>query len=160
TEETNRLLSGVLATMHEGVLIVNRQMEILLYNQAATRIVKLPTQGPPTAAGKPDEQDTSGDNLVPVTFNLIHANPPPPLERLIEVTRNPAINEAFRRGLEDRNQVEVRVEMADLELRCFQLYAAPLGKNLAVGVFFDISQLEKLERIRREFFANLSHELR
>src|SRR5262249_29697151 len=50
--------------------------------------------------------------------------------------------------------------MADLEPRSFQLYVAPLGKRLAVGVFFDISQLEKLERIRREFFANLSHELR
>src|SRR5215475_9924241 len=100
TEETNRLLSGVLATMHEGVLIVNRQMEILLYNDAATQIVKLPTQVPPTAAGKPDEQDTSGDNLVPVTVNLIHGNPATPLKRLIEVTRNPAINEAFRRALE------------------------------------------------------------
>jgi two-component system phosphate regulon sensor histidine kinase PhoR len=31
---------------------------------------------------------------------------------------------------------------------------------MAVGVFFDISQLERLERVRREFFANLSHELR
>jgi two-component system phosphate regulon sensor histidine kinase PhoR len=27
-------------------------------------------------------------------------------------------------------------------------------------VFFDITQLERLERVRREFFANLSHELR
>src|SRR5262249_14922066 len=41
-----------------------------------------------------------------------------------------------------------------------QLNVTPLTRSLAVGVFFDISDLERLERIRREFFANLSHELR
>jgi two-component system phosphate regulon sensor histidine kinase PhoR len=132
TEETNRLLSGVLATMQEGVVIVNSQLNVVLYNDAATRIVKLPKT----------------DGVFPVA------------KRLIEATRNPAINDAFRRTLEDRAQVNVRVEMADLDARSFQLNIAPLAKNLAVGVFFDISPLEKLERVRREFFANLSHELR
>src|SRR4029079_5872848 len=56
--------------------------------------------------------------------------------------------------------VEARVEMAAPEARSFQLNVAPLGRNLAVGVFFDITQLERLEPVRREFFANLSHELR
>jgi two-component system phosphate regulon sensor histidine kinase PhoR len=132
TEETNRLLTSVLATMQEGVVIVNSQMDVVLYNDAATRIVKLPTT----------------DGVFPVA------------KRLIEATRNPAINDAFRRTVQDRTQVNVRVEMADLDARSFQLNIAPLAKNLAVGVFFDISQLEKLERVRREFFANLSHELR
>jgi two-component system, OmpR family, phosphate regulon sensor histidine kinase PhoR len=132
TEETNRLLSGVLATMQEGVVIVNAQLNVVLYNDSATRIVKLPTT----------------DGVFPVA------------KRLIEATRNPAINDAFRKTVEERAQVNVRVEMADLDARSFQLNIAPLGKNLAVGVFFDISQLEKLERVRREFFANLSHELR
>ena len=42
----------------------------------------------------------------------------------------------------------------------------PLGvagrKNSAgaIGVFFDITQLEKLERVRQEFLSNVSHELR
>ncbi len=156
TEETNRLLSGVLATMREGVLIVNRQMDILLYNNAATQIVRLPVRLPAGVPSERNDQDTSGDNLLPIAYHL----QTPPLKRLIEVTRNPAIHEAFRQALEAHAQTEMRVEMADLEPRSFQLYVAPLGKKLAVGVFFDISQLEKLERIRREFFANLSHELR
>jgi two-component system phosphate regulon sensor histidine kinase PhoR len=50
--------------------------------------------------------------------------------------------------------------MTDREQRSFHLDVAPLGDDLAVGVFFDITQLEALERVRREFFANLSHELR
>ncbi|MBI3652018.1 MAG: PAS domain-containing protein [Acidobacteria bacterium] len=132
TEETNRLLSGVLTTMREGVVIVNSQMNVVLYNQAATRLVKLP----------------SAEGLQPTA------------KRLIEVTRDPAIHNAFRQALEQRTAVEMRVETAGVEARSFQLDVAPLGKHLAVGVFFDISQLEKLERVRREFFANLSHELR
>src|SRR5436853_2126848 len=40
-EETNHLLAGVLATMREGVLIVDRDLRIVLYNDAATRVVKL-----------------------------------------------------------------------------------------------------------------------
>jgi two-component system phosphate regulon sensor histidine kinase PhoR len=36
----------------------------------------------------------------------------------------------------------------------------PISRDLAVGTFFDITELERLERMRREFFANLSHELR
>lgn len=132
TEETNRLLSGVLATMREGVVIVNSQMNVVLYNDAATGIVRLP-----------------------VTNGVF-----PTAKRLIEATRDPAINNAFRQALEERADVDARIEMADLDTRTFQLSVAPLGKNLAVGVFFDISQLEKLERVRREFFANLSHELR
>jgi two-component system, OmpR family, phosphate regulon sensor histidine kinase PhoR len=132
TEETNRLLSGVLATMQEGVVIVNAQMNVVLYNDAATGIVRLPAT----------------DGVFPTA------------KRLIEATRNPTINEAFRKALEERAQLNARVEMAELDARSFLLNVAPLGKNLAVGIFFDISPLEKLERVRREFFANLSHELR
>jgi two-component system phosphate regulon sensor histidine kinase PhoR len=63
-------------------------------------------------------------------------------------------------ALEERVSVEDRVDLTDREVRSFQLNVAPLGRDLAVGVFFDITQLERLERVRREFFANLSHEVR
>jgi two-component system phosphate regulon sensor histidine kinase PhoR len=56
--------------------------------------------------------------------------------------------------------VEIRVDLTDRDARSFQLNVAPLGRDLVVGVFFDITELERLERIRREFFANLSHEVR
>src|SRR5215475_8843936 len=46
SEETNRLLAGVLATMREGVLIVDADLRIVLYNDAATRVVKLPRRSP------------------------------------------------------------------------------------------------------------------
>jgi two-component system phosphate regulon sensor histidine kinase PhoR len=153
TEETNRLLSAVLATMREGVLIVNSQMRIVVYNGAAARIVRLPESNA--------ETERQG-----VPFKLIEdaaeysSIPASPSYRLVEATRNPAVNEAFRRALSERAPVEVHVEMTDRAAQSYQLNVAPLGNDLAVGVFFDITQLERLERVRREFFANLSHELR
>ena len=137
SEETNRLLTGVLATMREGVLIVDRDLRIVLYNDAATRIVKLP----------------AGDSAP-------HLRVSESPRRLIDATRDPLINQTFRRALDEHAAVEARVEMAEVESRSYQLNVAPLSRTLAVGVFFDITELERLERVRREFFANLSHELR
>jgi len=47
--------------------------------------------------------------------------------------------------------------------RSFQIQAAPLsspGENGAVILLHDITELERLERIRKDFVANVSHELR
>jgi two-component system phosphate regulon sensor histidine kinase PhoR len=168
TEGTNRLLSAVLATMREGVVIVNSQMHIVLYNDAAARIVKLPMKqwaaggeqlsdnrerdvGSSKGAGRRVGSQSAGGRQLPAVSHQY---------RLVDATRDPSINSAFRATLEQRTLVEVRVDMADQGARSFQLNVAPLGHDLAVGVFFDITQLERLERVRREFFANLSHELR
>ncbi|HWN99431.1 MAG TPA: ATP-binding protein [Blastocatellia bacterium] len=167
SQETNRLLSAVLATMREGVVIVNSDTRIVLYNSAAAAIFKLPanTAGEASGAarsfagiGKGDSEGATHSEPSRGTYGLL----PPELahQRLVDATRDPAINAAFRRALEEKTSVEIRVEMADFEGRSFQLNVAPLGPRLAVGVFFDITQLERLERVRREFFANLSHELR
>ena len=165
TEETNRLLAGVLATMREAVVIVDSQMQVALYNDAAAPIFKLPAAG----AGQPrarartaidealDQEGNAGRRSVAASSGEGESSR---AYRLTDVTRDPAINAAFRRVMEERIPVELRVEMADRKHRSFQLNVAPLGSDLAVGVFFDITQLERLERVRREFFANLSHELR
>lgn len=158
TEETNRLLSAVLETMREGVIIVDAEMNILLYNEAATKIVKLPLASDTYRNG---DRLKDNDSLFQTEFPLSsHRSFSRVQCRLVDATRDPATNAAFRRALEDHQPVEARVEMADREGRSFQLNVSPLGRNLAVGVFFDITRLERLERVRREFFANLSHELR
>ncbi|MFY9608418.1 MAG: ATP-binding protein [Blastocatellia bacterium] len=166
SEETNRLLSAVLATMREGVIIVNSDTRIVLYNAAAAAIFKLPKElaGETTGAArsfagneKADSEPAAKQESLPRPYRPHAALPQ---QRLVDATRDPAINGAFRRALEEKTSVEVRAEMADFEGRSFHLNVAPLGPRLAVGVFFDITQLERLERIRREFFANLSHELR
>jgi len=157
TEETNRLLSGVLATMHEAVIIVDSQMRVALYNEAAARVFKLAAAD----AGKPGARPTTSKTSRQEVGSQASSNVEPAhAYRLTDTTRDPAINDAFKQVLEHGAPFELRIEIAERERRSFQLNVAPLGSELVVGVFFDITQLEKLERVRREFFANLSHELR
>jgi two-component system, OmpR family, phosphate regulon sensor histidine kinase PhoR len=167
TRETNRLLSGVLATMREAVVIVDPQMQVALYNNAAAAMFKLPATdaGRPRASTKTAIDEAVGEEEA-ATDPRHPADTPPQTGdatrtyRLTDVTRDPTINTAFRSVLKTKTPVELRVDLADREHRSFQLNVAPLSGDLAVGVFFDITQLERLERVRREFFANLSHELR
>ena len=136
TEESNRLLSGILAGMREGVLIVNSDLDIVLYNDACGLIVKLPPR-----------EGVAG------------AAPSTPLH-LTNATRDPDVNNAFHQTLNQRMTVGARFETIGGGGRVYKLSVAPLGQTLAVGVFFEITELERLEKVRREFFANLSHELR
>ena len=90
--------------------------------------------------------------------------------RLSDLTRNPAIYSAFAAAVARGERAEVKVETERAgERRVYDLHVAPLrqrelvyGSDVrgAVGVFFDITRLERLERVRQEFLSNVSHELR
>src|SRR5712692_10176467 len=86
--------------------------------------------------------------------------------RLTELTRNPAIYDAFLDGVRGKERAGVKVETYGSERRVFDLRVVPLQSpngelaHGAVGVFFDITRLERLELIRQEFLSNVSHELR
>jgi signal transduction histidine kinase len=152
--------------MREGVLIVNPRLDIILYNNAATNIVRLPVDAiHPGSWSEQTERYTSGLVLNSASrleqaegeqSNSSTTQRP----RLIDATRDPAINDAFRQVLDRRTAVEIQVELAGRTPRIYHLRVTPLDADLAAGVFFDITELEHLERVRREFFANLSHELR
>ena len=117
TEESNRLLGGVLATMREAVIIVDSRMRVALFNDAATGVFRL-RSGDAVGAGtaqKPnvDPVDTgkrSEAQLAPVTLDLAESNRE---YRLTDVTRDPAINAAFSRVLTSKAPTEIKVEMAD-----------------------------------------------
>ena len=132
---TGALLDATMNSMREGVLIVDGEMRIVAANSAAREV-----------------------------FSGIEGK----LEslRLSDLTRNPSIYEAFRAALDEGQRVEAKVEMRRGDRRAFDLRVAPLRLTLtgrargAIGVFFDITQLERLERVRQEFLSNVSHELR
>ncbi|HKQ09007.1 MAG TPA: ATP-binding protein [Blastocatellia bacterium] len=159
SEETNHLLAGVLATMREGVLIVDRDLRIVLYNDAATRVVKLPSRDAETRRRGDAGKEEADDHRTTVSASPRLRVSASPL-RLIEATRDPLIHQAFRQALDQHAAVETLIEMAQVGGRSYQLNVTPLNDSLTVGVFFDITELQRLERVRREFFANLSHELR
>lgn len=134
---TSHLMEAILDGMLEGIVAIDRNTEVVLYNRAAARMFDLPVKA-----------------VVP-------------RPRLIEITRDPDINEAFRGALKSGVPGRRRVEILRRDRRIFSLNVNPIGTHSleatplgAAGVFFDITEIERLERVRRDFFANLSHELR
>lgn len=132
---TGRLLDATMSCMREGVIVIDDTMSVVNSNPAATRI-----------------------------FNGIAGGMEG--KRLTDLTRLPAILNAFGSALEQGEVAEVEVEMRESDRATFDLRVAPLllddqtRASGAIGVFFDITRLERLERVRQEFLSNVSHELR
>jgi two-component system phosphate regulon sensor histidine kinase PhoR len=133
--EAGSMLEEMMAGMREGVLVLDSEMRVVTSNRAAHEIFS-------QVKGEPEGR------------------------RLSELTRNPAIHSAFI-GAVSRNEPAVtKVEMQGTGGPIFDLRVTPLkldagqGSRGAMGVFFDITRLERLERVRQEFLSNVSHELR
>ena len=50
--------------------------------------------------------------------------------------------------------------MAGLPGRCFAATAAPIAEGGALLVLHDVTEIERVDRTRRDFIANVSHELK
>jgi two-component system phosphate regulon sensor histidine kinase PhoR len=131
------LLDATMNSMREGMLMVDDSMMVVSSNRAARDIFK-------EVEGRMESR------------------------RLSEVTRNPFVYNAFSAALKRGERAEVKVEVngGGNERRTFDLRVAPLvsrgegEQSLALGIFFDITRLERLEHVRQEFLSNVSHELR
>jgi len=129
------LLDATMTGMREGLLVVNRDMRVVASNPAARKLFN------PTVATLQSQ-------------------------RLTELTRNPAIYSAFLDGLKGVERSGVKVETHGPERQVFDLRVVPIGSangngaEGALGVFFDITRMERLEIVRQEFLSNVSHELR
>jgi two-component system phosphate regulon sensor histidine kinase PhoR len=137
-----KLFEATMNGMREGLLVVDRDMKVVASNTAAHRLFNL-------SRGKLDAQ------------------------RLTELTRNPAIYSAFLDALKGTERSGVKVETHGPDRLVFDLRVVPLsgstgsnGKRAegsaqgALGVFIDVTRLERLEQVRQEFLSNVSHELR
>lgn len=134
-EFSPNLLNATINEMREGLLVIDADMRVVASNRAAKHLLS---------------------NFEP-SINS---------RRLTELTRNPAIYDAFLDGVRGTERAGVKVETYDPERKVFDLRVVPLraasGNAVtgAVGVFFDVTRLERLENIRQEFLSNVSHELR
>jgi two-component system phosphate regulon sensor histidine kinase PhoR len=86
---------------------------------------------------------------------------------LTEIIPNDTVQVAFLRALEEGARTESQVEIfVNNDNRVYDLRVAPLSfaekknKLSAIGIFYDITRIERLERVRQEFLSNVSHELR
>jgi two-component system, OmpR family, phosphate regulon sensor histidine kinase PhoR len=123
---------AILASMVEGVVAVDHDLRVTFYNDSFRRLVGISE---------------------PIT------KPVP----IIELVRDSALIEMLRQALASPQPLVQRLELHAAQGRIFEAHAGPMGGDTARGailILHDISNLERLERVRKDFVANVSHELR
>jgi two-component system phosphate regulon sensor histidine kinase PhoR len=80
----------------------------------------------------------------------------------LEITRQAEIHGLFERTRRSETAQSAEIELGGLRPRRLLAHAAPLtgGSGGVLGVFVDVTDLRRLETVRRDFVANVSHELR
>lgn len=130
-EQDSELLKTVLGTMVEGVLVVDVSEQVLFANAAVRSLLNI------------ERRDVIGRPLV-------------------EVVREPRIREAAQRVSAAHEAVHSEFEIGR-QKKTVALSAAALGSSRFQGVVLvlhDISEIRRLERLRRDFVSNVSHELK
>jgi two-component system phosphate regulon sensor histidine kinase PhoR len=80
-------------------------------------------------------------------------------EPLVQSARDPEILNAVQQVLETRDITHARAAKI-FSGRIFDVTAAPMPGGGAVAVLHDQTEIERVEKTRRDFIANVSHELR
>jgi two-component system, OmpR family, phosphate regulon sensor histidine kinase PhoR len=145
-----RLLSGernrssaILRSMVEGVAVIDAEERLVFYNRAFSEILIVDSAN---ADGRP----------------------------LIEVVRNSDLVGLIRRALRGDEGLQSDITMGITQTRSFSITAAPVkaldapvsGREPrvkpsgAVVVLHDVTELRRLERVRQDFVANVSHEFK
>ncbi|MCK4857270.1 MAG: PAS domain-containing protein [candidate division Zixibacteria bacterium] len=124
----------ILASMSEGILALDTHEKIVTLNRMAA--------------------DFLGLHLEQAPGKLIH-----------EVVRIADLHDFIEKCFSSHNVVEMEITLPGKTERCLQVRGTVLNDvsgNCAgvVLVFSDITRMKKLENIRRDFVANVSHELK
>ncbi|HWI15955.1 MAG TPA: ATP-binding protein [Burkholderiales bacterium] len=123
------LLTSVLSSMNEGVLVVDADKRIVLANRALSTLLLLPKN----AAGK----------------------------SVLQLIRNVELNKAVESAAGGAS-TDGELTVSAPAPRRLLVRAVPLSgtPGAVLAVFVDVTELRRLEAVRRDFVANASHELR
>ncbi|PQO42370.1 sensor histidine kinase [Blastopirellula marina] len=130
-DQANRI-ETVMGSMVEGVLAVSSERVVLLANHAVRR-------------------------LLGIRADRIEGRP------LIEVTRIRALDQSVQQALSTGEPCSAEFEVTSPFRRVLSIQANCLPGNPCPGVVLvlhDMTELRRLENLRREFVANVSHELK
>ncbi len=123
---------AILASMVEGVLAVDKDLRVTFCNNSFARTVGA---------------------RIPVTPGI----------QLLELVRDPGLLEIMTDVLTTGERVERRLTLPVAGAHSFEVLAGPLAgpsTHGALAILHDVTELERLERVRKDFVANVSHELR
>lgn len=129
----NQKLAAILKSMVEGVIVTDKSARVISINQTVERIFDV------------KEGDVKG-------------------KFILEAIRNNELSEIIGRVLKENKSSSQEISL-NLPVRgIFQVNAVPIfEKSIASGclvVIHDITEIRRLETIRRDFVANVSHELK
>ncbi len=139
---TEQLLNGLINSMTDGVVAVDRQGLILLYNAAALNILDI---------NNLENNSPLANVLKPLDKN----NQPFDIVQLLARTTVPAVNRDLKLPYRDGSQICLHLSIAPVHLGFGQ--AGPRGYVL---ILRDITREKSLEEERDEFISVVSHELR
>ncbi len=131
SETNHQQLETVLGAMYEGVIAVDQDERILFANMAAVRLMDLK---PVSMLGRPIWEAVRHQNL----SELIHS--------------------AMHHGGLKKMELEVSRTHSIVAITVSRLPGTPTPG--AVIVIHDVTELRRLENLRREFVQNVSHELK
>jgi two-component system phosphate regulon sensor histidine kinase PhoR len=123
-------MEAILRSLTEGVMVMDAAGIVQLANEQARQILRLDS-----AVGR----------------------------HYLEIIRHPAIGELVTATLAGRVPAPLELSPPRDPSRLLMAYAAPSADGEAFGaalVLHDITELRRVDRVRRDFVANVSHELR
>ena len=124
------LVGRILDGMQEGVLLLDKDGRVALMNPALREMLLLQAD----VIGKP----------------------------LLEAVRHAELKELLDRARTTKKTASGEVELGGLKPRRLLVRATAFteSKGAMLAVFFDVTDVRRLESLRRDFVANVSHELR
>jgi two-component system phosphate regulon sensor histidine kinase PhoR len=131
-DEDRQQLRAVLGSMVEGVIAIDDEQNILFANERAGQMLEF---APRNAAGR----------------------------KLWEVVRQRAVQDMVQATMRAAGGEPNKLEFADPDGKSLLMHVAQLPGETSRGavlVFHDTTELRRLERLRQDFVANVSHELK
>ncbi len=132
TSERNQS-EAILASMEEGVAVIDSGQRVIFCNKAFYQAADIPEAN--------------------------YENRP-----VVEVLRHSDLLALFKKALGGNEIIHGEVVVGSVRTKSFAATSAPIRSNGqsfgAVMVLHDISEIRRLERARRDFVANISHEFR